>query len=261
MSQERRRGRRPSLDTDLRSAVVWGLVRDLAAARTTELGRPLRVLDVGGGTGGLAVPLAEQGHSVLVVDPNPNALASLRRRAAESTDPATTTRITARQGELASLPQVLSAGEVDLVCCHGTLELTDDPAGALRSIADVLAPGGHLSLVAAQRLAAVFNRVLAGHIKAAQAVLTSETGTWGDMDPLPRRFDREPLLDLVADAGFAVESTSGVRIFSDIVPNDAADTEVERVALLELERQAATGAQADVLSQIAPALHVLARRD
>ena len=42
------------------------------------------VLDIGGGTGGFAVRVAELGHRVPVVDPSPDALASLDRRAREA---------------------------------------------------------------------------------------------------------------------------------------------------------------------------------
>ena len=62
----------------LRTAVVWDAVQQV-------LGAPGgRILDIGGGTGGFAVRLAEQGHQVTVVDPSPDALAALGRRAAES---------------------------------------------------------------------------------------------------------------------------------------------------------------------------------
>ena len=46
-------------------------------------GRACDVLDIGGGTGGFAVRVAELGHRVTVVDPSPDALAALDRRARE----------------------------------------------------------------------------------------------------------------------------------------------------------------------------------
>ena len=65
-------------------------------------GRPTRStsLDVGGGTGGFAVPLAELGHRVTVVDPSPDALAALQRRAAEA---GVADRVRAVQGDAAGL--------------------------------------------------------------------------------------------------------------------------------------------------------------
>ncbi|MEP6631965.1 MAG: methyltransferase domain-containing protein, partial [Lapillicoccus sp.] len=82
--------------TSWRSHGVWDEVRDLVRTRQGELGRPLRVLDLGGGTGGLAVPLAELGHDVTVVDPSPNALAALQQRAADS---GVADRVHGRQGD------------------------------------------------------------------------------------------------------------------------------------------------------------------
>ena len=59
-----------------RTAAVWAALDPLVGA-----GTPLRVLDVGGGSGMFAVPLARLGHDVTVVDPSADALATLRRRA------------------------------------------------------------------------------------------------------------------------------------------------------------------------------------
>ena len=43
-------------------------------------GHRLRILDVGGGSGRFAIPLAEQGHAVTVVDISPEAISQLQRR-------------------------------------------------------------------------------------------------------------------------------------------------------------------------------------
>ena len=59
-----------------RTAAVWAALDPVVGA-----GTPLRVLDVGGGSGMFAVPLARLGHDVTVVDPSADALATLRRRA------------------------------------------------------------------------------------------------------------------------------------------------------------------------------------
>src|SRR3954466_8507042 len=63
----------------VRTGVVWDVLRSVLEQRDTSLD----VLDAGGGTGGFAVPLAERGHQVTVVDPSPDALAALGRRVAE----------------------------------------------------------------------------------------------------------------------------------------------------------------------------------
>jgi SAM-dependent methyltransferase len=257
VADDRRRTRRGSVDTALRTSAIWTVVSDLADRRQRELGRPLRVLDLGGGTGGLAVPLAEAGHAVTVVDPSPDALASLRRRAAESHVEG---RVTATQGDADSLADLVGDRPVDLVCCHGTLEVVDDPAAALERICGSLVHGGYLSLVAAQRLSVVLAKAMAGHFTQAAHALSSEDGRWGDTDPLPRRFDAATLTDMVVRAGFTVSESHGVRIFSDLVPSALLDSEGHRAALLDLERAAASHPKFPFLGQLGAALHLVARR-
>lgn len=258
MSDERRPARRRGVESNLRTAAVWSEVSTLTTERQRELGRALRVLDLGGGTGGLAVPLAEQGHTVTVVDPSADALASLRRRSAESSASA---RISAVQGDADTLSEVLAAGSVDLVCCHGTLEVVDDPDTTLCRIADVLAPGGYLSLVTAQRLAAVVARALAGRFDQARAALASPDGRWGSGDPMPRRFDQGDVVARLGRAGFTVEAIHGVRIFSDLVPGALLDSEADRADVLALEQASVADEERSVLSHLGSQLHALARKD
>ena len=157
-----------SASIDVRTAAVWDVVQAAATQRAREVGRPLQVLDLGGGTGGLAVPLAALGHAVTVIDPSPDALASLRRRATE-----VGVSIQAEQGDTESLSGQIAPGSMDLVCCHGTLEMVDDPPAALAALVVTLAPAAVLSVVAAGRLGAVVSRALAGHLAQARAILDS----------------------------------------------------------------------------------------
>lgn len=258
MSDERRRRPAGGVEANVRTAAVWSQVRDLARSRQAELARPLRVLDLGGGTGGMAVALAGEGHTVTVVDPSADALASLRRRLAAS--PAAS-RISSVQGDADTLGGIVATGSVDLVCCHGTLEVTDDPAATTARIAGVLAPGGHLSLVTAQRVAAVVARALAGRFEQARAVLTSPDGRWGPGDPSPRRFDRDDVVALLERTGFTTLEVHGVRLFGDLVPGALLDSEADRQALLELEELAAGDRRHPGLAELGTSMHVVARRD
>lgn len=261
MADERARTRRTGAQPGLRTAAVQAAVDALAQHRSAELGRPLRVLDLGGGTGGTAVPLAAAGHDVTVVDPSPDALASLRRRAAET---GTSERIHPLQGDTDSVGEPAADGErpaYDLVCLHGTLEVVDDPDTALANIASVLAPGGTLSLVVAQRLPAVLARALAGQFARAGAILERPDGRWGDDDPAPRRFDEAEVLVLLAAHGLTPVDSHGVRIFSDLVPSALVDSEADRTALLELEEAASRHPDHPLLGALGSVRHVLATRD
>ena len=234
---------------NVRTAVVWELLRAVLA----EAGRDLVVVDAGGGTGGFAVPLAEAGHRVTVVDPSPDALAALERRAKEQD-----LDVAAVQGDLSDLPQLVPAGSVDLVLCHSVLEVVDDPAAALGTVAGVLAPGGRLSLLVANRDAAVLARALAGRPDEAAHALTDPHGRWGAADGTARRWTPAAITDLVEAAGLQVEQVHGVRTVSDLVPSAVLDTEPgAAAALLALERALSDRSP---FRDLATQLHVLARK-
>jgi len=250
--------------TSARTAVVWEAVQSLLEGASgahgaegpagSEGAGALRVLDVGGGTGGFAVRVAGLGHRVTVVDPSPDALAALGRRAAEQD---VADRVTGLQGDLAGLADLAPEGGLDVVLCHGVLGLVDDPVAALRTIASVLRPGGSLSLVVGQRHAAVLARAMAGHFSQASALLQGESGSEGAR-AAERRFPAEEVTGLLEEAGFAVAGIHGVRVFTDLVPSSLLDLEPGASgALLELERAVAT--RPEYLT-LASQLHVHATR-
>ncbi|WP_256792065.1 methyltransferase domain-containing protein [Terrabacter sp. Ter38] len=249
---------RPQRRGGVRPSAVVSAVGHLADECSQRLGRPLEVLDLGGGTGGVAVPLAEAGHHVTVVDPSPDALASLGRRAREA---GIVDRITAVQGDGDSLGSVLAGRHVDLACCHGTLEFVDDPAATLHAVAQALGEGGVLSLLVSGRLSVVFAKAIAGEFGQARAALVDPSGRWGSTDPLPRRFDVEQLETLLADAGFTDVRVRGTNILGHLVPASLIDSEADRVALAELDELLVTGPGREFLRTLGNALHVVARRD
>ena len=95
-------------------SLLWDVLAEVIAARTAATGRAvLDIVDVGGGTGGLAVPFAALGHNVTVVDPSPDALAAAQRRAAE-----VAAQLSVVQGEAASADSLVGSAAADLVICH-----------------------------------------------------------------------------------------------------------------------------------------------
>lgn len=249
--------RKGALEQSVRTAAIWDSVAAALAERQEQVGRSLRVVDLGGGAGGLAVPVAELGHHVTVVDPSPNALASLAQWASEK---GMQERIAAVQGDSDSLTEHVEPGSADFVSCHGVLEHVDDPKAAIVALAGTLAEGGLLSLVVAQRLGTVVARALAGRFDQAKHSLVSEDGRWGDGDPMRRRFDAVDVADLLAGAGLEIVDAEGVRLFGDLVPAGMLDSESDRTALLDLEKTIAGHPASAHLAHIGAALHVLARR-
>ncbi|WP_314172734.1 methyltransferase domain-containing protein [Streptomyces winkii] len=245
----------PRPSASRRTAVVWEVLRGALDQRVKASGKEsLEVLDTGGGTGHFAVPVAELGHNVTVVDPSPNALFGLEHRAAEA---GVEDRVRGVQGDAHGLFDVVERGGYDVVLCHGVLEHVDDPAEGLGNVVAALRPeGGTLSLLAAGLGGAVLGRALAGHFTEARHALTAPEGRWGDSDPMPRRFTAEQLTALVDATGLAVTAVHGVRVFADLVPGALVDTEPDaEEALVRLESAAS---ELPAFQAVASQLHVLA---
>ncbi len=233
-------------DQRRRRSVSAAFLSELVGAQLASrqaAGEVLDIVDVGGGTGVFATELAALGHRVTVVDPSPDALASLERRTA---DAGLSARITARQGDAAGLVEVVGPATVDVVVCHRVLEVVDSPPAALNAMAAVLRPGGWLTLLVSQRQATVLAHALLGHIDQARRSYAAPA------------FDHQQIISLVADSGLVVQQLHGVGAVADHVPEAVIDADARAYdQLLALEREISTDT---AFRAIAPQLHVLAER-
>ncbi|SDP13122.1 Methyltransferase domain-containing protein [Nakamurella panacisegetis] len=211
------------------------------------------VIDVGGGSGTRAVPLARLGCTVLVVDASIDALAILRRRAA---DAGVADRITAVQADAVALAGAVSPATADLVLCHHLLETVDDPAATLAGIASAMKPDGRASVLVAGRFAAVLAQAVAGRYADAAAILDSADGNFGPHDPVRRRFDVDGLTALLAEASLEIVSLDGVGVVSGLVPGGIRPTGLGTEQLSGLEHRLAGHRQ---LREIATDLHAVVR--
>jgi S-adenosylmethionine-dependent methyltransferase len=243
----------PAEQLPVRSAAVWAALDPVVGT-----GTPLRILDVGGGSGMFAVPLARLGHDVTVVDPSADALATLSRRADTA---GVGGLVHGVQGDGDLLHEVLpAAGDdgpddsaYDLALCHWVLEVVDDPAVTLSEIARAVRRGGQVSLAATNRAGAVLARAVSGHPVEALAVLQ-------DRDPAPnrarpgRRFAPADLIALVEEAGLRPGAWRGVSVVADLL-DASSDAARDAVRALELAL-----AETSPYRDVATGLHVLAAR-
>jgi S-adenosylmethionine-dependent methyltransferase len=239
----------------VRTDAVWqALEAEIAAVRAR---RPPAVLDVGGGSGVWAVPLACAGCAVTVVDPSPDALAVLRRRAAEA---GCAQRVVAVQGDTDGLAGLVPAAAADLVLAHGVLEVVDDAAAAVGALAAAAAPGGAVSVLVANRYAAVLTKAMAGRLVEAGRLLADPDGrvAGSGQDGLRRRLDTARLTALLEGAGLTVELLQGDGVVAGLVPAVALEANPGAAdALAELELRAAG---TPPLRDVAARLHAVARR-
>lgn len=232
-----------------RTAVVWAV---LTAELDRRGGGALSVVDVGGGTGVFAVPLAQAGHRVTVIDASADALAALTRRAA---DAGVSELVTAVQGDADQVAGLVPAGTADLVLCHSVLEVVDDPSEVLRAVAGTLRHGGAASVLVANRVAAVLQRAMNGHLDAAARLLSGTREHRPGAAGAPRRrFEVATVASLLTGAGLTLEQIHGVRVLADLIPAPAAEADPDRLLALEI-RLSGEPPYRDIAAQ----LHLLAR--
>lgn len=208
---------------------------------------PVRILDAGGGTGVVAIPLARIGHEVTVIDQSADWLEHARAKA----DAAEVTLELINIG-VESLTDA-DLGPFDALLCHAVLMYVEDPEGALRSLRSVAAPGAVLSLLEKNRDGIALRPGLQGDYAEARRLLT-ERDSVGGLGVENRAFSVDEWLAMLRETGWSANDWVGIRLFSDFAPDDLDDGAYS--ALLELER--AAGAM-DSYRQVSRLVHVIAR--
>ncbi len=117
----------------------------LVDAVARDLGREtLDVVELGGGSGRIAVPLGVAEHRVTAIDASPAQLERLRQRAETA---GVSTQTCAVLGDMRELARLVPAGTADVVLVpfRGMLHVTPERDELLRAIHAVLRPGGVLA--------------------------------------------------------------------------------------------------------------------
>lgn len=216
------------------AATPWARIRyatvgDVLQRHAAELGPRVRVLDVGGGDGRDALPLALAGHDVTVLDPSRSWLAEADRRAADAG-----VRLTAVEAGLDDLP----TGEWDLVLCHFVLRYRPDSTQDVAALASRVRPGGLLSLVDVNPAARVLRLLVAGGPTHAAEELHAVGAEVETFATAARKVEVEQVRAEVEAAGLRVVGRHGHRIANDLLTDDRAKHDPAYFAqLLALERE------------------------
>jgi S-adenosylmethionine-dependent methyltransferase len=199
---------------------------------------PLIVLDAGAGTGSYALPLAQQGHRVCLLDFSAQMLDVARQNAA-ALDPAMLERLDFSCASAQEAPSLFGPDRFDLILCHTLLEYVSDPRDLLQALVVTLKPGGLLSLLAVNPHSDALRWALAkgdlGEARQALGQTRSSTTLFG----VNRRVYAGPALRaLLAELGLQTVATYGVRIFADYMEGDRLADAAFISRLWALERDA-----------------------
>ena len=230
-------------------------------------GRRCRVLDVGAGQGTQSLRLAQAGHHVLAVEPDPEMRAQLRTTL--HTHPANVGElVTVVAGSVGDLGSSVAADGFDVVLCLGVLMYLPESRSAITELASYVAPGGLLCVAVRTPVSAVWRPAARQDWSAALEAISESASaqTQGrDMRYLneigapARADDIEALVDVAAESGLELVRWYGVRVAVDLAELDqpAPADPLQLAALLDVEEH--FGAT-DPYRQLAQLAHLILRR-
>jgi S-adenosylmethionine-dependent methyltransferase len=232
---------------------------DLAFANLQEFlpqsTKALHALDIGGGTGALAVRLAQLGAQVTLLDSSEPMLEFAERCASQA---GVTERITIRNGEAARVANLFPGETFDVILCHNILEYVEDPSDALRSAVRLLRDSSSIiSVLVRNQAGEVLKAAIKdGDLAAAERNLTAEWAHESLYGGKVRLFSAESLQAMLIESSLAMTAQRGVRVISDYLPSQISRT-AEYDRIFELERN--LGPQPE-FAAVARYTHVLAHR-
>lgn len=152
---------------------------------------PMRIADLGIGTGDITLLLAERALSVVAIDEDPSVLDEARANARRA---GLDDRISFRAGDVCDPP--IEAGEVDVWLLSQVLHLVEDPLAALTAARERLSPGGRVVVIDLLAHAEHWVRDRLGHrhLGFTEAALREllESAGFGDVDVRRAARDRKP---------------------------------------------------------------------
>jgi ubiquinone/menaquinone biosynthesis C-methylase UbiE len=188
---------------------------------------PVTVLDVGGGAGAYALPLAREGYAVHLIDPVPLHVDQAREASALQRD---APLVSAEAGDARRL--LWNDDSVDAVLLLGPLyHLTsrDDRLQALREAYRVVRPGGVIAAAAISRFASTYDGLLRGFLEdpGFEEIVERDVREGQHRNPsgrpewfttaylhLPEEVEEE-----VAESGFEVEALVGIEGPAWVLPD------------------------------------------
>jgi S-adenosylmethionine-dependent methyltransferase len=215
--------------------------------------QPLDILDVGGGTGEMAVRLVRAGHTVTLLDPSPNMLAHAREQAMAVLGPQERPRLRIAEATVAELRKQYPQAQFSAVLCHATLEYLREETQAWQDLASFARPNALISIVVPNREAVPLHVARRGIMPMAMEALSTPRAEPDVVFGIQRRtYDVPTLRQRFQEVGIDPQALFGVRVAADYMPDTALAQDPNGVLQFEL----AAGAM-DPYQRVARLLHAV----
>lgn len=221
-----------------RSEIMW---QQLSGFMITGWGSELpslQVLDMGCGTGGLALRLAARGHAVTLLDPAKEML-DLAQEKARAMDPPPCIPPRFVAGSIEEAPDLLAGKAFDLLLCHTVVEYLPNPESVFVLFRSLLNTEGCLSLVSLNRWQEPFRLAIRDR-KTEEAVRALAGESFRDtVFDVPRKaIIADELRRHLEATGIDIIDQQGILVFSDYLPPAILEDAVHRETLLRVELEA-----------------------
>jgi S-adenosylmethionine-dependent methyltransferase len=223
----------------IRQEVTWHNLAPCLSAVTDPDHAP-RVLDVGGGSGELALYMARRGYSVWLSDYAP-AMLDQARQAARELPADVRARLTFCPMSVEETSEAFAPHSFHAITCHTLIEFLPEPRVSLRALVNLLRGGGLLSVSFVNQRAEVLRQIW------------SKTDPQGALEGLEKgsfcanlfgvsgvAYTAEEVSTWLRDLGLGIDGFYGIRVFADYVPRERLAEPEFFDALLKLEKAIAT---------------------
>ncbi len=228
----------------IREAVLMRDLRALIGQKSN-----LRILDIGGGQGQVALQLAKQGHDVTLTDISDEML-SLAMKAAEEQG---ICNVTFGKHSVHDLPEQLNK-QFDLVLCHAVFEWLEKPEQAFKVLQDMCKDDGAISFMFYNKAGQILSNLVYGNFDYIKAGMKAKKVV--KLNPQSSLHFDEVKEWLVRD-NLEILIQSGVRCFHDYMRDiDKWQSDLPNILAMELEYS-----QQAPFNQISRYIHLVLKKN
>ena len=264
------------LKGDIRLAVLRRDIFEYVAQKSQDLGRPLRILDVGAGLAQIALELASQGHNVVINDIAATMLDKAKARfeglKAAATDSATNNTVVDDAKKAATFGEVswhvcpyqaLSAeladtAKFDLILCHALLEWLAEPVAIMDFFDQHLRANGALSLCFYNPASFDYRNLIMGNFNLLDSLVAKDSNHADNKKSLTPNYPvaKQEVERWLIQHNYQLLLESGLRVFHDYAPlKRGGHNDPEAVIRMELRYS-----RQEPYKRLGRYLHILATR-
>lgn len=216
---------------------------------------PEPIVDVGGGAGNQALPLARRGYPVTIIDPS-QAMLDRARQALADEPVEVARRVVLLCGDGRQALDLVGSQRFAGVLCHGVIPYVDERAALVATLCALVRPGGVVSIVSKNAATLAMRPATEGRWNDTLAAFDARTEI-NALGLYTRADTVEELSAELSEHGVDPVAWYGVRLFVDVRDREFVPSPDEERAILAAELEAS---RRDPYRQLSRLFHLVGRK-